>query len=79
MNKTLTFHYENECTLKCTDNGKEVEAVVDRFKTQEKLTVILEGKIRINLKYTKFNEYVGSMGGLEFVTKGPKYIGSSFR
>ena len=68
--------YASECQVKCTDNGKVVEAEVDKFIEKESISVILEGVVRVKLNYTKFNEYVGSMGGLEFVTKGPKFLGS---
>lgn len=80
MNRTIqTNHYETECTLKCTDNGRTMVAEVDRFKEKESLTVVIEGSILVRLNYTKFDEYVGSKSGLEFVTKGPKFIGSSYR
>lgn len=79
MRREQTNHYESECTLECTDNGKKVAANVDQFKEKESITVLIEGKVRVHLKYTKFKEYVGSMSGLEFVTKGPKFLGSSYR
>lgn len=79
MRREQTNHYETECTLECTDNGRKVSADVDQFKEKESLTVLIEGKVRVHLKYTKFKEYVGSMSGLEFVTKGPKFLGSSYR
>jgi|TARA_B100001964_G_scaffold230963_1_gene285046 hypothetical protein len=56
-----------------------MEATIEQFREEESLTVIVEGKVRLHLRYTKFKEYVGSMAGLEFVTKGPRFLGSSFR
>ena len=79
MRGQQTNHYETECTLKCTDNGRMHLAEVYNFKEGEHLTVLVEGAVRVHLKYTKFKEYVGSMSGLEFITKGPKFIGSSYR
>jgi hypothetical protein len=79
MRKEKTNHFESECSIECTDNGKTVTATVDRFKEKESLVVLLEGKVRVNLRYTKHGEYVGSMSGLEFVTQGPKFLGSSYR
>lgn len=77
--QTQTNHFETECSLKCIDNGRTLIANVDTFKEGESITVLIEGKVRVHLKYTKFKEYVGSMSGLEFITKGPKFIGSSYR
>ena len=74
-----TKHYETECSLKCTDNGKTMNADVVSIKEGESLTVLVDGVARVHLKYTKFEEYVGSTAGLEFITKGPKFIGSSYR
>ena len=75
-----TNHYETECTLKCTDNGKIIVAEVDRFKEKESLSVVIQGSAVVNLRYnSKFDEYVGSKTGLEFISKGPKFIGSSYR
>lgn len=79
MRVEKTDHYETECELKCTDNGRTMFASVDNFKQGDSITVIVEGKIRLHLKYTKFKEYVGSMSGLEFITLGPKFIGSTYR
>jgi len=77
MQKVVTHHYETDCSLKCTDNGRVVNADVDIFKPKESLTVLIESKVRLKLTYTKFGEYVGSMSGLEFVTDGPKFLYTS--
>jgi hypothetical protein len=50
-----------------------VTADVDYFKQKEYLTVLIEGKVKLKLTYTKFGEYVGSMSGLEFITDGPEF------
>ena len=79
MKKQQTNHFETECILRCTDNDRTMEATIEQFREEESLTVIVKGKVRLHLRYTKFKEYVGSMAGLEFVTKGPRFLGSSFR
>jgi|TARA_B110000908_G_scaffold19129_1_gene21474 hypothetical protein len=56
-----------------------MNADVVSIKEGESLTVLVDGVARVHLKYTKFEEYVGSTAGLEFITKGPKFIGSSYR
>jgi hypothetical protein len=44
MRREQTNHYETECTLECTDNGKKVSADVDQFKEKESITVLIEAK-----------------------------------
>ena len=49
MQKVVTHHYDLDCALKCTDNGRVVNADVDIFKPKESLTVLVEGKVRVKL------------------------------
>ena len=51
--QTQTNHFETECSLKCTDNDRVLLADVDTFKEGESITVLIEGKVRVHLKYTK--------------------------
>lgn len=68
-------YYDNEAMVKCTDNGKEVTANVIDFRPQVYLTVNVN-TVSVNLQYvTKFNHYVGSMAGMEFISSGPKLLG----
>ena len=69
INKT----YADTVELKCTDNGKIVEAEVLDFRPNHTLSVSLQRSLKLILKYNaKGNVYVGSMSGLEFITSGPK-------
>ena len=62
-------------TVQCVDNGKEVEADIMAFKEGSHISVVMN-TVRITLQYNKARDhYVGSMGGLEFLTKGPKVTG----
>ena len=68
--------YAQEVLVECTDNGKSITADVDNFQPGRYLSVIMN-TVKVNLKYQdKFDHYVGSMGGLEFLSKGPKTVGT---
>lgn len=68
--------YAQETLVECTDNGKSITADVDRFQPGQFLSVIMN-TVKVNLQYQgRFDQYVGSMGGMEFVSKGPKIIGT---
>ena len=55
--------------LHCTDNGKLVDAKVVE-QTDGWLTVTAQpGDLRLTLKKTKADTYVGNMAGYEFVYK----------
>ena len=70
------LYYATETLVECTDNGKSIMAHVDRFEAEKYLAVIMN-TVKVSLQYNKaFDHYVGSMGGLEFLSKGPKVIGS---
>ena len=65
--------YADTVSLKCTDNGKVIEAEVMEFRPAHILSVSVQRSIKLILKYNaKGNNYVGSMSGLEFITDGPK-------
>ena len=65
--------YADTVSLKCTDNGKVIEAEVMEFRPAHILSVSVQRSIKLILKYNaKGNNYVGSMSGLEFITVGPK-------
>jgi len=51
----------------CTDNGNTVDAVVDRFKPKEYMSIFMASQ-RIQLKYNAGygKVYVGSAYGMEF-------------
>jgi hypothetical protein len=67
--------FDTEALVECTDNGKTITADVDNFHQGVYLSVVMN-TVKVNLQYeSKFDQYVGSMGGLEFVSKGPKQLG----
>lgn len=55
---------DQELTLTCTDNGKQVQAHVLAFKPQAFLDVAVN-TVRIKLMYNQ-GTYAGSLGGYEF-------------
>jgi hypothetical protein len=68
--------YAQETLVECTDNGKSITAEVDRFQPGQFLSVVMN-TVTVNLQYqSRFDQYVGSMGGMEFVSKGPKTVGT---
>jgi hypothetical protein len=68
--------YSPTCTVECLENGKTLEAEIDKFMHEEYMSVYLN-TVKINLQYdTKVNLYIGKMAGLEFGSKGPKKLGS---
>jgi len=68
--------YETETVVECTDNGKCIVADVFNFQHGVYLSVVMN-TVQVNLQYNKkFDQYQGSMGGLELISKGPKAIGS---
>jgi hypothetical protein len=69
---------DQELTLVCTDNGKQVQCHVLAFKSQAFLDVAVN-TVRIKLTYNQ-GTYSGSLGGYEFSIKetqlprsGPAY------
>ena len=67
------INYEDTCTLYNTDKGKTINADIVEFRYQEKMVCNIQNGIEIRLNYnSKHDEYVGSMAGLEFTTKGPR-------
>lgn len=57
----------------CTDNDRVVEGQVIDLCQCSSLTIDLEGRIKLTLKFdARRNHYRGLMSDCEFVTKGPK-------
>lgn len=72
MNQT----YAKECIVENVNSGKEVEAEVAYFTAEQSLTVYIN-TVKVNFTYNaKYGDYHGSFAGMEFVTKGPKLLGS---
>ena len=67
--------FDSVAMVTCTDNDKTIEADVVDFRESRYLSVSMN-TVRVSLQYEpKFNQSVGSMGGMEFVSKGPKRVG----
>lgn len=67
------IRYDDTVKVTCVDNNQTVSGEVLEFKPQLLLTVSLERKIKLTLKYvTKSDEYQGELYGRTFVSKGPK-------
>ena len=72
MNQT----YAQECIVENVDSGKEVEAEVAYFQPQKSLTVYMN-TVKVNLKYNeKQNAYVGNFAKMDFISRGPKLLGT---
>lgn len=75
--KEYQDQYESVCQVTCTDNGKSMQVDVANFKPKDLCKILVEGKIEVYLRYNKkHDQYVGSKAGMEFITKGPEYMGS---
>ena len=75
FNTTLTrtsFH-DNEAEITCTDNGNVVTAEIDDFRLEDSLNAFVVTN-KIHMKWNG-SVYVGNAFGMEFTTKGPKYLG----
>jgi len=67
------IRYDDVVKVTCVDNGQTVSAEVLEFKPQSSLSISLERKIKLVLKYVaKSDEYQGELYGRTFVSKGPK-------
>ena len=67
--------YDRVTSVTCIDNGKVVDADVIKYVEGQYLTVSLN-TVKVTLQYnSRFKEYIGSMGGLEFKSSGPKVLG----
>lgn len=67
------IRYDEKAKVTCVDNGQTVVADVLDFKPQTILSISLERKIKLVLKYVaKSDEYQGELYGRTFISKGPK-------
>jgi hypothetical protein len=72
----MNHTYANECIVENVDSGKEVEAEVSHFVAEQSLSVYMN-TVKVNFSYNaKYGDYHGSFAGMDFVTKGPKLLGS---
>jgi len=70
---TVKKTYADVVDLHCTDRNETVQAEVLEYRPGMILSVSIQRKIKLTLKYNeRGGKYVGSMAGLEFTTLGPK-------
>ncbi len=65
------IRYENTCKVKMSGSTKEVEAVVQDFTENSKLSVILNKSVKLNMKWNG-RVYEGRSAGMDFESNGPK-------
>ena len=70
---TRTSFHDNEAEITCTDNGNVVTAEIDDFRLEDSLNAFVATN-KIHMKWNG-SVYVGNAFGMEFTTKGPKYLG----
>ena len=68
-----TQQLPEKISVTCTDNGKTVEAYLDRFVENSHIDVIVN-TVRMRLNHKKADLYIGNMTGLEFTTRAPEII-----
>lgn len=69
----MKIEHENTCELFCVDNDKTATADILHFRPQDGLTAFIADS-KLVMKYNKAHDiYIGSLMGMEFTTKGPKY------
>jgi len=69
----IKSRYDDTCILHNVDKGQDIEAEILEFRPLVSLSVSIQRKIKLTLSYvTNKKMYVGSMAGLEFISKGPK-------
>ena len=69
------IRYDDVAKVTCVDNGQTVSAEVLEFKPQALLSISLERKIKLVLKYVaKSDEYQGELYGRTFISKGPRGV-----
>lgn len=66
-----TIRHSDTCTVKQAVSGKIVEAVVHEFKEQNKLIVVLNKSVKLNMTWNG-RVYEGKMAGMDFISDGPK-------
>lgn len=62
---------DSKCLIKQANNSKVVEAEVHEFKEKERLVVVLNKSVKLNMVWNG-KLYEGKMAGMDFVTEGPK-------
>ena len=58
------------CLVQQAGSSKTVEAEVHEFKDKDRLIVVLNKSVKLNMKWNG-RLYEGRMAGIDFVTSGP--------
>jgi hypothetical protein len=67
------IRYDDKAKVTCVDNGQTVDAEILEFKPQVVMSISLDRKIKLVLKYVaRTDEYQGELYGRTFISKGPK-------
>lgn len=67
------IRYEDTAKVTCVDNGETVVAEILEFRPELSLSVSLERKIKLTLKFdARSGEYQADLYGRTFISKGPK-------
>jgi hypothetical protein len=67
------IRYDDKAKVTCVDNGQTVDAEILEFKPQVVMSISLDRKIKLVLKYVaRSDEYQGELYGRTFTSKGPK-------
>jgi hypothetical protein len=64
------IRHSDTCSIEQVTTGKIIEGVVQDFKYQTRLVVILNKSVKLSLVWNG-RIYEGRMAGLDFVTAGP--------
>jgi hypothetical protein len=64
------IRHSDTCSIEQVSTGKIVEGVVQDFKYQNRLVVILNKSVKLSLVWNG-KIYEGRMAGLDFITAGP--------
>jgi len=67
----MNTRFEETCRVTCEDNGKTVDADILDFKQNKSLSVSLNKSLKLIMAWNG-RVYEGRMGGLSFVSSGPK-------
>jgi len=62
---------DSKCVIKQANSSKTVESEVHEFKEKEKLVVVLNKSVKLNMVWNG-KLYEGKMAGIDFISEGPK-------
>lgn len=62
---------DTKCIVRQANSNKTVESEVHEFKDKEKLVVVLNKSVKLNMVWNG-KLYEGKMAGLDFLSEGPK-------